>query len=121
MPWRICASDDGFSDTCWRLLHISPLPVALTFPTRVSVYPLPLAISSQLVQTNLTTNEHRRLGRVDYLLDPNESGQYFNPFDQGCFKNCLARLTGTYDRPPSDLVTRLRGGEGSDIEMASFV
>lgn len=61
------------------------------------------------------------MGRVDYLLDPNQSGQYFNPFDKGCAGNCVSRFRGTHDRPPAELEARLRGGETLDVEMASFV
>lgn len=62
----------------------------------------------QLIRQNLTTSEHHALGRVDYLKAPNQGGQYYNPFDQGCLANCLARLSGTHDTPPPGLVARLR-------------
>ncbi|CAN0377282.1 unnamed protein product [Pylaiella littoralis] len=66
---------------------------------------------AQLIRQNLTTSEHHALGRVDYLAAPNQSGQYYNPFDQGCVDNCLARVSGTHDTPPPGLLARLRATE----------
>lgn len=61
------------------------------------------------------------IGRVDYLLAPNYSGQYHNPFDQGCMGNCLARFSGTHDTPPPGLVARLRASGGGLGDNSSSV
>ncbi|CAM9703041.1 unnamed protein product [Ectocarpus sp. 12 AP-2014] len=76
---------------------------------------------AQLIRQNLTTSEHHMMGRVDYLLAPNYSGQYHNPFDQGCMANCLARFSGTHDTPPPGLVARLRASGGGPGDTSSGV
>lgn len=76
---------------------------------------------STLVRINLTTDEQRHLGKVDYLMEPNGSGQYYNPFDFGCAGNCTSRFWGTYDNPPAELMRRLSGPDPVDSEMANFV
>lgn len=76
---------------------------------------------SQLVQKNLTSSEHHALGKIDYLLAPNHSGQYYNPFDEGCASNFLARVTGAYDKPPPGLLARLDVREGSRSELSHLV
>lgn len=45
---------------------------------------------SQLLAANLTTNEHHNLWRYDYFRGPN--GLIRNPFDAGCWRNCVSRL-----------------------------
>jgi hypothetical protein len=49
-----------------------------------------LCYHSQLILKNLTTNEHQNMWRYDYLKDP-RTGQFSNPFDQGCAQNCASR------------------------------
>mmetsp|Transcript_29054 Transcript_29054/g.53159 ORF Transcript_29054/g.53159 Transcript_29054/m.53159 type:complete len:118 (+) Transcript_29054:2088-2441(+) len=49
-----------------------------------------LCYHSQLILKNLTTNEHQNMWRYDYLKDP-RTGQFSNPFDEGCAQNCASR------------------------------
>lgn len=85
-------------------------------PARVSS-PSPFISRRQLIHKNLTTSEHRALSRVDYLLAPNHSGEYYNPFDQGCAANLIARMIGSHDDPPPGLLARLRAGAGSPFDI----
>lgn len=75
----------------------------------------------QLTRKNLTTSEHQALGRVDYLRAPNQGGQYYNPFDQGCTANFIARMSGTHDTPPAGLLARLRAAESPRGETSNFI
>lgn len=79
-------------------------------------------MTRQLIQKNLTTSEHHALGRVDYLLAPDFSGQYYNPFDQGCMANCFARVTASHDTPPAELLARLKtdGSSPADLTNLNF-
>ncbi|XP_074619564.1 uncharacterized protein LOC141878494 [Acropora palmata] len=53
------------------------------------------------ISTNLTTNERINKKRYVYLKGP--SGIFLNPFDKGCFKNCLEYFhwVQPYDKKPN--------------------
>jgi len=49
-----------------------------------------LIYHTQLVATNLTTNEHQNIFRYKYLK--RENGRLFNPFHKGLLGNILSRI-----------------------------
>jgi hypothetical protein len=78
-------------------LSVASLLIGIYFASHILMTGGMLIYHTQLVVTNLTTNEHINLRRYDYLWTKESSGQrkYRNPWMRGYWNNVVDRFFPT--------------------------
>lgn len=112
----VSAPEASGSDALWQATSSHPGMVLQALIQILLVLGNGLLIGRALIciLSNLTTNEMLRWPQLGYLLD--DSGGFFNPFDQGPSQNCLQFWSGAEKADWSTILEdRLQGGKEAAV------